>query len=381
MGQAGSKASARGPDWVDPGYFSGDSATVNTARLLVQLIRPPKGHRTLPTRTGGMLILVTIGVGTAAFNTGHNILYLALSLLLSTLLVSGLLSWINFKGCRWKMDTPQHFRVGETATVYLEVENCKRRLSSYDLSFTLDARSSGANETLKLPHGLQPGESGLLSWPHKPATRGKETLSLKGLSSRYPFGFLQKHIRHSIVREVIVWPARIPYQTQMRRTGPRWMQGAARRRGDGVDLIQLRDYRPGDTLRRIHWKASARVRRLQVKETETEHHEAYALRVSPSQGIWSREDGFEKMCAFAGTLAEDLFHRDALLRVVVDGVLDRRINGPADLRDVLDALALLERQSGASPPSARLEARTIEFYPGPDGSVFAQMGGQHVGQA
>ncbi len=64
-------------DWADPGYFSGNSRIGNSVRVLVQLIRPPKGHRTLPTKTGLFLILITIGVGTAGFNTGQNILYLA----------------------------------------------------------------------------------------------------------------------------------------------------------------------------------------------------------------------------------------------------------------------------------------------------------------
>jgi len=85
--------------------------------VLVQLISPPRGHRTVPTKTGSMLILVTIGVGTAAFNSGQNILYLALSMLLSTLLVSGLLSWMNFKGCRWRLEAGRHFRVGEASPV------------------------------------------------------------------------------------------------------------------------------------------------------------------------------------------------------------------------------------------------------------------------
>ena len=42
------------------------------------------------------------------------------------------------------------------------------------------------------------------------------------------------------------------------------MTGAhlARRRGDGTEFHQMREYRTGDSLRQIDWKATARARRL-----------------------------------------------------------------------------------------------------------------------
>ena len=43
-----------------------------------------------------------------------------------------------------------------------------------------------------------------------------------------------------------------------------------RRRGEGIEFHQLRDYREGDTLRSIHWKATARVGRLIAREYQDE---------------------------------------------------------------------------------------------------------------
>ncbi len=43
-----------------------------------------------------------------------------------------------------------------------------------------------------------------------------------------------------------------------------------RRRGEGTEFHQLRDYRPGDSLRQIDWGASARLRRFIAKEYQDE---------------------------------------------------------------------------------------------------------------
>lgn len=381
--QSGSKDKPEKVDWADPGYFSGTSVVGNTVRVLVQLVRAPRGHRTIPTKTGTMLILITIGVGTAAFNTGQNILYLALSLLMSTLLVSGILSWMNFKGCRWRLRTGRHFRVGDISPVYLELENTKRRLPSYDLTFNLYAEKDGQTGSLYLNDRLDPGATSRLQWDFSPKRRGRETICLQGLISRYPFGFLKKSIRDSFKKDVVVWPARIHYQFSGDKAGRRWMFGHHRRKGDGVELIHLRNYRHGDSLRRIHWKASARLGTLQVRETEQEHHQAFSLLVDPSPKVWKDARQFEKMCAFVASLAEDLFQRDQLRAVQLAGQPRSVIGGIDDLHAFLDKVALLDEPGNEKEPETRMDsaADTVRFLPGPDGSVIARMEDSHVGQA
>ena len=380
LGRIGTRPEAPSIDWADPGYFAGESRVGNTVRVLVQLIRPPKGHRTMPTRTGAMLIAVTIGVGTAAFNTGQNILYLALSMLLSTLLVSGILSWMNFKGCRWRLEAGRHFRVGETSPVYLDLENTKRRLPSYSLTFLVTAGQSGLKESLSLRQRLDPGKSARLQWDFRPARRGRETLNLQGLVSRYPFGFLKKSISDSFSREITVWPARVAYQFGGDKSGRRWLYGHHRRKGEGVDLIHVRGYRGGDSLRKIHWKASARMGSLQVKETEQEHHQAFRLYLEPSPHIWKDAAAFERMCSFAAALAEDLYQRDQLRSGQVAGREPVSIGAIEDLYSFLDEMCGLERKAIAGehrPP----DGSAIRFSPGPAGTVLAKLGEVTVGQA
>jgi len=381
----GEQAAVRAGDgaaWGDPGFFVPGSRARNALRLLVQLVRPPRSHRIRPTRTGSMLILITIGVGTAAFNTGQNILYLALSLLLSTLLVSGILSWVNFSGCRWRLEAGRHFRAGEPSPVYVEALNTKRRLPSHALTFILSAGRGGARHAAPLGQRLDPGARARLQWDFTPRQRGREAIVLEGVVSRYPFGFLKKTIRDSFAREVVVWPARIVYQFSGDKAGRRWMYGRHRRRGEGVDLVQLRPYRSGDPLRRIHWKASARMGALQVRETEQEHHQAFSLWIEPSARLWRDARQFEAMCSFAASLAEDLYQRDQLRAACVAGHPPVPVGGIGDLHAFLDQLGELERGEPHAPAGRAVPpAGAVRFVPGPGNSVIARIGEVTVGQA
>jgi len=381
--QSGKATATPKVDWADPGYFSGSSVVGNTVRLMVQLVRPPRGHRTLPTKAGMLLILITIGVGTAAFNSGQNILYLALSMLLSTLLVNGLLSWWNFKGCRWRMECGRHFRAGESSPVYVLLENTKKRLPSYSLSFELMALRNKTEASLALDRRLDPGASCRLQWDFTPARRGSEVIVLKGLVSRYPFGFLKKLIRDSYERRIRVWPQRIDYTFSAKLSGRRAFTGSRRRPGEGVELVRIRDYRSGDPLKRIHWKATARVGSLQVRETEQEHHEAYSLVINPAEAIWRDEAQFEKMCSFAASLAEDLFKEDQLRAVHFAEKESVHVGAAEDMYRILDTFSEVERgprhATGESPGA--LKGNIVRFLPGSHGEVLAKLEDACVGKA
>ena len=57
---------------------------------------------------------------------------------------------------------------------------------------------------------------------------------------------------------------------------PEGLRGSGRNRGSnrpggGVELLHLRDYQPGDSMRMIDWKASARRRKMMVRNFEPEH--------------------------------------------------------------------------------------------------------------
>lgn len=57
---------------------------------------------------------------------------------------------------------------------------------------------------------------------------------------------------------------------------------AAPRAGSGTELFGVREYRPGDSLRRIHWRSSARLGELAVREFEPPGVQTLGVFVDPS---------------------------------------------------------------------------------------------------
>jgi uncharacterized protein (DUF58 family) len=62
-----------------------------------------------------------------------------------------------------------------------------------------------------------------------------------------------------------------------------------RRRGEGQDFHQLREYRVGDTLRQIDWKATARTRKLIAKEYQEERDQSVVFLIDGSRRMRTRD--------------------------------------------------------------------------------------------
>lgn len=62
-----------------------------------------------------------------------------------------------------------------------------------------------------------------------------------------------------------------------------------RRRGEGTDFHQMREYRVGDSLRQIDWKASSRVRRLISREYQDEKNQQLILLLDTGRRLMARE--------------------------------------------------------------------------------------------
>ena len=64
-----------------------------------------------------------------------------------------------------------------------------------------------------------------------------------------------------------------------------------RRRGEGTDFHQMRDYRVGDSLRQIDWKATARARKLISRDYQDEKNQQVVLLLDRGRRMLAHEDG------------------------------------------------------------------------------------------
>ncbi|WP_334179128.1 DUF58 domain-containing protein [Pseudoxanthomonas sp.] len=63
-----------------------------------------------------------------------------------------------------------------------------------------------------------------------------------------------------------------------------------RRRGEGTDFHQMREYRVGDSLRQVDWKATARARKLISREYQDEKNQQLVMLIDTGRRMMARED-------------------------------------------------------------------------------------------
>jgi uncharacterized protein (DUF58 family) len=383
-----SETALLGSDWQ--GYAERRQAPLRWSLFLWNLIYPTRSQRIVPTVSGVVLIGLAFGIGSAAYNAANNILFITLSLLLACLILSGVMSWVNLRRVCWRLQVPRPMRAGQEAPVALELWNRKRLVPVYGLWFELVERplprgpqrpeatiraTSGQiraafarleqnTERAVLPQRerLDPGAQARLDWMFTPARRGLVRVELTRVGSLFPFGFLRKSHGIRLRNDAIVWPAPVDYRFTRAAAAPRQAEGRrVARAGASNDLLALRRYQTGDSHRLIHWKASARLRQLMVRQFAAESTEVYFLRIDSAPAHWPREDQFELMCSFAATLAEDLFTASRLAGAVVNAGVPLAIRRVQDLESFLDQLAMLDRETpGAGPEAGARAAGGIE---------------------
>ncbi len=337
--------------------FFGPSGPVNGSRrfwrrVLWALVFPQRGQRVRITLPGAALVALSLGVGLAAYNSANNILFITLSLLLSCLVLSGVLSWLNLTGVRWRLVAEPPMRVGQVHPVVLELRNGKRLLPAYGIWFDLKSTSLPTAEKIDLRVRLDAKGEARLDWAVRPARRGKEVLSLEAVGSLFPFGFLRKSfpVRHT--QEVIVWPAPVEYRRFPAALWKRAQPGRTlSRAGSGAELHSVRRYVQGDSHRLIHWKATARQRQLMVTRRAAEGEDGYSLWLRTPMEVWTRPEQFELLCGFAATLAEDLFRAGRLDWVAINAEPPSPVRRVADLESFLDRVALVAPMNEGEPAS------------------------------
>ncbi len=221
------------------------------------------------TREGKWIIAVALLLGAAAVNTGNNLLYLVLSLVISVISVSGILSELCLRGITLARHYPRYVEVGEAARLRIEVQNDKSRAALHlEVGELVDSPDVQTRPGYVLH--LQGHETGQAFALLRPLRRGPVTTVGLQVTTAYPFGFARKTRLHPDPAEFLALPpvadVKLPWQGAVQRGA----QHPSVRAGHGDTFRGLRDARPGDSLRDIHWKVSARRDRLVAREWESE---------------------------------------------------------------------------------------------------------------
>lgn len=133
------------------------------------------------------------------------------------------------------------------------------------------------------PRELQLAPRGVLELTYRlrPAVRGSHAIGPAHLQVRSPFGFWWRAHRVGPEQQLRVYPnfAAVKKYALLQVGHRLAMLGVhrQRRRGEGSEFHQLREFREGDSLRQIDWKATSRMRRLISREYQDERDQQVIL--------------------------------------------------------------------------------------------------------
>jgi uncharacterized protein (DUF58 family) len=154
-----------------------------------------------------------------------------------------------------------------------------------------------------------------------PRRRGRLVLPELTLLRPDPLGLFRGVVGFKRPQSMVILPRRYPLP-------PLWLPGGRRFHaggvaltssvGDAEEFVSLRDYRPGDPLRRIHWRSWARTGRPVVKEFQEEFFVRHALVLDTFQEA-AESDAFEAAVSVAASFACDARTQESLLDLLFVG--------------------------------------------------------------
>src|SRR2546428_6333927 len=174
-------------------------------------------RRTLwPTRDGWWCLGAALGLGFAAINTGNNLFYLLVSMLLGLIIVSGVLSEQSIRRVRVEAALPAELFAGQAALVAARVVNRKRWRTSY--SITVEVLGGGHRAYLAK---LEGGGARLVTWQETPRARGRWRGAGFKVATRVPVGLFVKAGQPPPGAGGLLYPAVGPASGGPRREPPR----------------------------------------------------------------------------------------------------------------------------------------------------------------
>ncbi len=317
------------------------------ARLISRLkrwFRPPRRFRL--TREGKWFIGATLVLGFAAVNGGINLLFLIFGMLLCLLLANGVLSEACLRRLVVTRRLPAAIHAGIPFLVGVAVRNAKKRIPAFSLEVEdMVARKPVDRRCfyLKVPAGREQETAYRRTLPR----RGVHHLTGLRISTRFPFGLLRRSIDLDVPAELLVYPALLPVSEVALSSGLAEMndrQSTARtRRGE---FESLREFRPGDDPRDIHWRTSARRGRRFVRQFEgnTGRLVVLALDDAATKESPSADAPFEAAVSLAASAALVLLRQGFQVGLVTSGAFLAPSAGNAQASRILKHLALVQMQ-------------------------------------
>ncbi|MEL7474134.1 MAG: DUF58 domain-containing protein [Planctomycetota bacterium] len=298
---------------------------------------------------GGVFAGTTLFVAIGALNSQNNLLFWVFGLAVGAVVMSGLVSGAGMMGVRARRSPLETARAGEPWTVRYRVENAARLTPAVALH--VEERSTrGGVSIWGFGVGVAPGARATINVTTVPERRGRVELDGPRVWSTFPFGLTRKQIRFAQPGAAIILPTRLPLRTGM--LGDLLARAAvgqqsARPSNTGDELFAVREYSPGDSPRRVAWRASARHGELRVRQFSEQVARSVWLELLVED---AEPHEVERTIALAASLAEEALAQRVSVGVSIPawGFRAPPSAGAARSCELLDALAVAGPSDEAS---------------------------------
>jgi uncharacterized protein (DUF58 family) len=236
------------------------------------------------------LLVASAGMALVGLTHGTNAVFFMFAAFVAVLLISYASSRLSPRALSWRREVIDRVFEHEPLTVSLELTN-RGRLPRFmvAVSDTVPEFVEAKDPTEAIVPELWPGDRVTLSYEAQGLKRGAHRLGPLTVFVSDLFGVFQRHIALDALGEAVVYPRPVTLGAEVGRTGSdvRAVATAERARGSesGLDFYGIRDYQPGDELRRIHWPATAHHGRLTVIEFDRGASENVAVVLESRAGM------------------------------------------------------------------------------------------------
>ncbi len=305
----------------------------------------PSRVRVRLTSTGStLLILAILGtIGSWLLGAGGALFTAACA---ATVALAPLLAWLHTRALRVGPVPSATTFSGDKFPLEVTVESAAWRLSARDIVLEHATDAGGRRLAGYIP-SLAPGQTARLDTLHRLRHRGRFDTHHLTLHTSYPLGLAVASADFELPARFVVLP-RLGTLRNLRRLSTRHhgllLQGTADR-GDELEFFGLRNWREGESMRRVHWKLSARRDRLLVREFRGEDrppvHVVLSTAVKKPRKERARHASFELAVSLTATLLENYLRNQQPVRLTVsgdDGVSIGGRRGRAALFPMLRAL-------------------------------------------
>lgn len=320
------------------------------------------------TREGRVFVLTTIGVGAASVNTGNNMLYLVLGLMLSLIVLSGVLSDLVLYRLVLRRSLPTRAFVGRPALIEITLTNEKPWFPSFSVEIEDQCATEKTERTCYFLR-VGPRAEQIMAYRRTPTRRGPLLLSGFRVSTRYPFGLFEKWRQIDHEEVLLVYPALVPMASpDLRGRSERDEMRAAPRPGHGTEVVGLREYREGDDARAVHGRRSAALGRLVVRERERDSGARLTIVIDERkpEGTGERwEVEFEEVISRGAFLVERALAEGASVDVMTRSASSSQVQGGASPDPLFRFIACISAvDANSAPPLPTTRNRCIHLSVG-----------------